>query len=121
MMRRFVLAILLFVTLNTGAQPVRVLVYNIHAGKDASRIDNLERVAALIAERKADIALLQEVDRNTTRSGNVDQLAELQRRTGMNGAYGKALDFQGGEYGIAVLSRWPLRTIEVVPLQTPAD
>jgi len=93
-----------------GNQPetIRVLTYNIHAGKDASGVDNLSRVAALILEHKADIALLQEVDRFTTRSGKVDQPAVLKKLTGMYGAFGKSLDFQGGEYGIAVLSRWPI-------------
>ncbi|HXG69923.1 MAG TPA: endonuclease/exonuclease/phosphatase family protein, partial [Gemmatimonadaceae bacterium] len=87
---------------------IRVLVYNIHAGKDAKGIDNLFRVGALILENRADIALLQEVDRFTTRSGKIDQPDILKKLTGMHGAFGKTLDFQGGEYGIAVLSRWPI-------------
>ena len=104
---------------------VRVLVYNIHAGKDAGGADNLERVAALIAETDADVILLQEVDRGTMRSGGVDQLAELERRTGFHGAFGRTLDYQGGEYGIAVLSRWPIRSdtliaLPVVPAQERA-
>ncbi|HXG72067.1 MAG TPA: hypothetical protein VNJ04_15770, partial [Gemmatimonadaceae bacterium] len=56
-------------SLQHGDKPetIRVLVYNIHAGKDAKGIDNLFRVGALILENRADIALLQEVDRFTTR------------------------------------------------------
>ena len=96
---------------------VRVLVYNIHAGRDAARVDNLARVAELIDANDADIVLLQEVDRGTVRSGNVDQLAELMRLTGMYGVFGKSLDYQGGEYGIAILSRWPIANDEVVPLR----
>ncbi|HEX6589091.1 MAG TPA: endonuclease/exonuclease/phosphatase family protein [Longimicrobiales bacterium] len=95
---------------------MRVLVYNIHAGKDADGADNLERVAALIAETAADLVLLQEVDRGTMRSGGVDQLAELERRTGLHGAFGRTLDYQGGEYGIAVLSRWPIRSDTLIAL-----
>lgn len=87
---------------------IRVLTYNIHAGKDAKGIDNLSRVGALILEQKADIALLQEVDRFTTRSGKIDQPDILKGLTGMHVAFGKTLDFQGGDYGIAVLSRWPI-------------
>ncbi len=94
-----------------------VLVYNIHAGKDADQQDNLERVAAVIKTAGADLVLLQEVDRNTTRSGQIDQLAVLQRLTGMQAAFGKSLDYQGGLYGIATLSRWPIRAQRVVPLQ----
>ena len=39
------------------------------------------------------------------------------RLTGMHGAFGKSLDYQGGEYGIAVLSRWPFDAQETVPLR----
>ena len=100
---------------------LRVLVYNIHAGTDAAGVDNLDRVAALVREAKADLVLLQEVDRLTTRSGRVDQLRELERRTGLHGAFGKTLDYQGGEYGIAVLSRWPVRrdTLVRLPVEPP--
>lgn len=111
-MSHFLLALLL-----TGCASTRILTYNIHAGRDASGVDNLERVASIIRSSKADIVLLQEVDRNTARSGNVDQLAELTRRTGMHGVFGKSLDYQGGEYGIAILSRWPIVAHEVVPLR----
>ena len=97
-------------------EPFRVLVYNIHAGKDAGGIDNLERVAELIRSTAADIVLLQEVDRGTTRSGGVDQLARLRELTKLHGVFGKSLDYQGGEYGIAVLSRWPISAHRVVPL-----
>jgi endonuclease/exonuclease/phosphatase family metal-dependent hydrolase len=96
----------------------RVLVYNIHAGKDAAGVDNLERVAAIINDADAHLVLLQEVDRNTERSGKIDQLAELERLTSMRGAFGKSLDYQGGEYGIAVLSRWPIAASSVIPLPT---
>ena len=99
------------------AKPLRVMSYNIHAGKDAAGQPNLERVAALIKAQRADIVLLQEVDRNTRRSGNVDQLAVLMDLTAMHGAFGKSLDYDGGEYGIAVLSRRPVTEREIVPLR----
>ena len=101
---------------------LRVLVYNIHAGKDAARADNLQRVAAIVREARADVVLLQEVDSMTTRSGGVDQLAALARRTGMHGAYGSTLEFQGGAYGLGVLSRFPIasRRLVVLPSDPPA-
>jgi endonuclease/exonuclease/phosphatase family metal-dependent hydrolase len=95
---------------------VRVLVYNIHAGKDAKGVDNLERVAQLIRDTRADVALLQEVDVRTRRSGNVDQPARLRELTGHHVAFGKTLDFQGGLYGIAVVSRWPIDSSGVTSL-----
>lgn len=97
---------------------LHVVSYNIHAGKDASQQPNLARVAAVLDSVGADIVLLQEVDRGTERSGGVDQVAELERLTGMHGAFAKSLDFQGGDYGIAALSRWPIENAETVPLPT---
>jgi endonuclease/exonuclease/phosphatase family metal-dependent hydrolase len=96
--------------------PVRVLVFNIHAGRDPAGVDNLRRVADLVLDHRADFVLLQEVDRRTGRSGRVDQLAELAGLTGYHAAFGRTLHFQGGEYGIAVLSRWPIRTDTLIEL-----
>ncbi len=101
----------------TRSPAVRVMTYNIHAGKDAAQMDNLQRVAALIDSAAADIVLLQEVDRRTQRSGGVDHFAELRRLTGMHGVFGKSLDYQGGEYGIAILSRWPVDSVAAVALK----
>lgn len=102
---------------------IQVVSYNIHAGKDASGQPNIERVAAILDSLDADIVLLEEVDRGTERSGQVDQLRELERLTGLYGAFGKSLNVQGGDYGVATLSRWPIDSAEVVPLRTdpPAD
>jgi endonuclease/exonuclease/phosphatase family metal-dependent hydrolase len=100
-----------------AAAPLRVMTYNIHAGKDAAQEHNLERVAQVIREAAADVVLLQEIDRGTERSGREDQIATLARLTAMNGAFAKSLDYQGGEYGIAVLSRFPLDSIGVIHLE----
>ena len=104
-----------------AGEPLRVMVYNLHAGKDAAGQENLARVAELVAAEHADVVLLQEVDRGTERSGRVDQLAELARRTGYHAAFGRTLFYQGGEYGIALLSRWPVRgdTLLPLPVQPP--
>jgi endonuclease/exonuclease/phosphatase family metal-dependent hydrolase len=102
----------------SASHAIRAVSYNIHAGKDAEQRPNLERVAAVIDSLHADVVLLQEVDRGTERSGGVDQVAELERLTGMHGAFAKSLDFQGGDYGIAALSRWPIEESETVPLPT---
>ena len=52
-----------------------------------------------------------------TRPGpsKVDQAAELAKLTGLHGEFGKAIDFQGGEYGQAILSRFPLKVVDGPP------
>ncbi len=125
MFRRHLLPFLLLAACASSSQvtPLRVMVYNIHAGKDAAGVDNLERVASLIKSNDADLVLLQEVDRNTTRSGMVDQVAVLERLTGFHGVMGKSLDYQGGDYGIATFSRWPITRQETVhlPVEPPQE
>ena len=110
-------------TVRSGEVPrdIRVLVYNIHAGKDAKGVDNLARVAELVKSTNADVALLQEVDRGTTRSGKADQPRILSQLTGFRIAFGKTLDYQGGDYGIAILSRWPISedTLISLPVNPP--
>lgn len=96
---------------------VRVLVYNIHAGKDAAGTPNLEQVARLILDRSADVVLLQEVDRGTRRSGGVDQLQVLMDATELDGAFGRTLDYDGGLYGIAALSRGGFGYEDTIPLR----
>lgn len=90
---------------------VRVLTYNIHHGEGLDGRIDLPRLAAIIASASADLIALQEVDRGTRRASGVDQLGELGRLTGMSTAFGKAMDYQGGEYGVAVLTRRPMRRV----------
>jgi endonuclease/exonuclease/phosphatase family metal-dependent hydrolase len=87
---------------------IRVLCYNIHAGVGVDEQLDLGRIAAVINESNADLVALQEVDRNTRRSGTVDQPAALGALTGMYHAFGKNIPREGGEYGNAVLSRFPI-------------
>ena len=104
----------------TDPPTVRVLVYNIHAGTDAGRVSNLERVASIVRDSRADVVLLQEVDRRTRRSGGIDQLDSLKRLSGMHGVFGKTIDYDGGEYGLGILSRWTILSDSLVHLPVSA-
>jgi endonuclease/exonuclease/phosphatase family metal-dependent hydrolase len=102
------------------AREVTVMVYNIRAGKDVGGSENLSRVAELVRSTGADLVLLQEVDRNTQRSGPADQPATLARLTGYSVAFGRTIRFQGGDFGIALLSRWPIQRDTLIPLLVTA-
>ena len=94
-----------------GDSTLRVLTYNVHHCNPpsiAGKID-VEAIAKVINETKPDLVALQEIDVFTNRSGKtLHQARELGRLTGMYSFFGKAIDFQGGEYGIAILSKYPL-------------
>lgn len=85
-----------------------LMTWNIHRGVGSDGKMDLERIAAVIREEQPDAVVLQEVDQGTTRSKGVRQADELAKLLGWQVYFGKAIDFQGGEYGQAVLSKWPM-------------
>lgn len=92
------------------AAPVsfRVMTYNIHHGEGLDGRVDLERIAELIRAQQADIVALQEVDRGVQRTDRRDFPAELAARTGLTCVFSNNFAFQGGEYGNAVLTRFPV-------------
>jgi endonuclease/exonuclease/phosphatase family metal-dependent hydrolase len=68
---------------------------------------DLGRIAAVIEAVDPDLVALQEVDSMVERTGVVDQTAELASATGMHAAFGSFMPYQGGAYGMAILSRLP--------------
>lgn len=94
------------------AQTLRVMSYNIHIGENAANEDQLKNIADFIKSSKADIVGLQEVDSVCNRSGKVDQMKFLAENTGMHYAYVRHFAFDGGSYGLGILSRFPLSDIK---------
>ncbi len=95
---------------------VAVLTYNVYHGEDANGGSNLDAVGGIINSLQPDLVALQEVDNKTVRAKKLDLTAELSRRTGMQGVFGKAMDYDGGGYGEAVLSRYPVIETKNNPL-----
>lgn len=90
-----------------------LMTYNIHHGEGTDGKLDLERIARIIRAQKPDLVAVQEVDDKAARSGKVAQAEELGRLTGLHAVFGKAMDFQGGAYGQAILSRWPIKEYKV--------
>lgn len=106
-----------------GVRSLRVLSYNIHHGEGMDGKLDLERIAEVIKSVDPDLVALQEVDKGTDRTGRVDQPAVLAELTGMHVVFEKNIDYQGGEYGNAVLSRVPIEryTNHPLPQLTPDE
>jgi endonuclease/exonuclease/phosphatase family metal-dependent hydrolase len=88
---------------------IRVLTYNIHHGEGTDKKIDLARIAKVIQSVSPDIVALQEVDQGTARNKGADQPAELAELTGMTVVYGRNIDYQGGGYGTAVLTKLPVK------------
>jgi len=87
----------------------RVMTYNIHHGAGLDGKVDLKRIAELITREQADIVALQEVDKGVQRTARRDCPAELAALTGMTCVFSNNYNFQGGEYGNAVLTRFPVK------------
>lgn len=83
---------------------LRVMSYNIHVGVGMDKKLDLERIAAVINREKPDLVGLQEVDRGVRRTEGKDEIAELAKLTRMDFSFAHNLDYQGGQYGVAILS-----------------
>ena len=75
-----------------------------------------QRLAKIILSVKPDVVALQEVDCKTQRADGIDQAALLGKLTRMNSAYGRAMYYSGGQYGEAILSRFPIAESKTHPL-----
>ncbi len=96
---------------------IRILSYNIHHGAPAGTTApiNLDNIAAVIKSQNPDLVALQEVDKNTNRS-TVDQAKVLGEKLGMSHFFSKSINYNGGEYGVAILSRYPIVSTERILL-----
>lgn len=101
-------ALLVGLSANACAQPpvsVKIMSYNIRNGNGIDGTQDLERVAGLIVRVAPDVVALQETDSVTTRMNKRNIPSELEHMTGMHATFCRAIDFQGGGYGIGLLSR----------------
>lgn len=90
--------------------------YNVRNGLGMDNRCLYYRPAAIIADQHPDVVAIQELDRKTGRSNGADVIGELAWRTGLKGTFARAIDHNGGEYGVGMLSvKEPLRT-GIVPL-----
>lgn len=90
------------------AASLRVMTWNIHHARGLDGQVDVDRIAAEILSVQPDLVALQEVDRGVRRTSGIDIPAVLAARTGMAVVFGKNIDFQGGGYGNAVLTRLPI-------------
>lgn len=88
---------------------LRVMTYNIHVGVGMDKKLDLQRIADVINRERPDLVGLQEVDRGVKRTEGKDEIAELAAMTRMEYAFAPNLDYQGGKYGVAILSRFPIK------------
>ncbi|TVY09801.1 endonuclease/exonuclease/phosphatase family protein [Paenibacillus cremeus] len=96
-------------TLDPGK--LQVMTYNIRHAEGLDGNIDPEAIANELREGHADVIALQEVDRWKWRSGLQDQVQYFAKSLGMYYAYAPAIQSGLSEYGIALLSRYPLTSV----------
>ena len=103
-------------TYAVGAETLRIMSYNIRNGRGMDNKVDYPRIAEVIQKNAPDVVALQELDCRTSRSQGVDVLSEIATILGMYPTYGAAIDFQGGKYGVGILSKEKPIRVETTPL-----
>lgn len=101
--------------------PIKVVTYNIHRGINKSNKLDLDGVTEVIMDIGADIVALQEVERFSIRTGFKDQIGYIAEKLSMNYAYGKSINILNGQYGNAILTRYPIEEYEVKQLYSEGE
>jgi endonuclease/exonuclease/phosphatase family metal-dependent hydrolase len=104
----------------SAARELKVMSYNIHIGNPPSKpgLIDMESIVKAIKAENPDLVALQEVDVNTVRSGKVNQAETIARSLGMNFFFAKAIDHDGGDYGVTILSKFPISETKIHRLTT---
>ena len=90
--------------------------YNVRHCAGMDLVIDYDRTARVITQQQPDVIALQELDSMTGRSRVHDQLGELARRTQYHPVYGSAIDFDGGQYGVGILTRETPLSAKRIPL-----
>ncbi|PSL50319.1 hypothetical protein CLV51_1011663 [Chitinophaga niastensis] len=96
-----------------------ILTYNIHHANPPSKpgVIDVKAIGAVVRREAPDFVALQEVDVHTGRSGKtVDEAKDIAVDAGMNSCFAKAIDYDGGGYGIAILSKYKIDSTHVINL-----
>ena len=99
-----------------GNGTFRIMSYNIRHGESMERVTDARAAGRVMAAEAPRFVGVQEVDMGTRRVNGADTCRILEQVTGLHATFAKAIDFDGGEYGNAVLSREVPLDVKRIPL-----
>lgn len=101
---------------------MRIMSYNIHSGKNMDGKLDIAAISEVISDLAPDICALNEVRMRTSDVHGLELASVIGEHVGMDWRFGRAIDIAGGEYGNAILSRFPILSSRVVPVaQLPPE
>lgn len=110
------LSIIFLTSCSNNDGQITIMSFNTQHCINRENIINYDEFSKIITDSGADIICLQEIDKGTGRSNEDNQMKELGERCNMYNTFAKAINFDGGEYGIGMLSKEKPLSIEQLPL-----
>ena len=95
---------------------LNIMSYNVRHCAGMDLMVDYDRTANVITAQQPDVVALQELDSMTGRSGQKYQIEELAKRTNYYPVFGKAIDYDGGGYGVGVLTKEQPLSTKRIPL-----
>ncbi|MBR4130226.1 MAG: endonuclease/exonuclease/phosphatase family protein [Bacteroidaceae bacterium] len=95
---------------------LRLTSYNIQHGEGLDKKIDHARQAKILRKAHTQVAAIQEVDSVTKRNGGLYSLEEIGRKAKMFSTFAPAINFQGGKYGIGILSKKQPMSVHRIPL-----
>jgi endonuclease/exonuclease/phosphatase family metal-dependent hydrolase len=99
-----------------AGETLRVMTYNVHSCIGLDGKLDVARISRVIAQAKADVVCLQELDLRKVRSGGDDQAQLIANLLEMNYQFHPALRMEEEEYGDAILTHLPMKTVKTAVL-----
>lgn len=95
---------------------LKLMTYNIKNANGMDNVCDFQRVANVINNASPDVVAIQEVDSMTSRCGQKYVLGEIADRTQMHAYFAPAINFDGGKYGIGLLTKQVPIRLQTIPL-----
>ncbi len=95
---------------------IKIMSYNVRNAKGMDNVMDCRRIARVIRNENPDLVAVQELDSMTQRYGQKYVLEEIAQYTDLHSAYFPAIDFDGGKYGIGILSKEKPLAVQGYPL-----
>lgn len=112
----FLLTAFLFTFSLQAQHTLKLMTYNIRNANGMDGVCSFQRVANVINNASPDVVAIQEVDSMTNRSGHMYVLAEIAERTQMHAYFAPAIDYDGGKYGVGLLTKQVPVRLQTIPL-----
>ena len=106
----------LFGCQTTKQTELTIMSYNIKHGEGMDKVQDLNRSLEIVKTYNPDLLALQEIDHKCERSGMVDQAQFFAEATASTGTFGKFMDYNGGQYGMATIIKPKIISTKVLPI-----